>query len=180
VGDQHESAAEGRAEDAEIREMRRVLLAAVEAICPAWLRAQAEDVTQRAIIKVLAARSASRSQPLPRSYLRRVAHTALVDEIRSRRARAHDRPDDAAVAARADTAASLERTLELRRLGQQIVDCLGCVADDRRRAVTLHLQGFARAEVCALLGVSQKRADNLTYRGLDDLRRCLRAKGHGL
>jgi RNA polymerase sigma-70 factor (ECF subfamily) len=178
VGDEHESAAWARADEAQVREIRRAMLAAVRAVCPPWLQAQAEDITQRAMVKVLARRESNDPGALPRAYLRRVAHSALVDEIRQRRVRAHDNPDSRAVAHGVDLQGSPERVLELQRVGRDILGCLQHIVEPRRRAVTLHLQGFSRGEVAELLGCSQKRADNLTYRGLDDLRRCLRTKGH--
>ena len=41
----------------------------------------------------------------------------------------------------------------------------------------LHLQGHSADETGALLGCSRKQAQNLTYRGLADLRGCLVARG---
>jgi RNA polymerase sigma-70 factor (ECF subfamily) len=49
---------------------------------------------------------------------------------------------------------------------------------DRRRAVMLYLQGHSVPEAARLLGWTAKRTENLVYRGLADLRHCLRAKGH--
>jgi RNA polymerase sigma-70 factor (ECF subfamily) len=43
--------------------------------------------------------------------------------------------------------------------------------------VTLHLQGYSVAEAAALLAFGLKQTENLVYRGLADLRRCLAAKG---
>ena len=47
----------------------------------------------------------------------------------------------------------------------------------RRLAVTLHLQGHTVPEAGSLLGWNAKRAENLVYRGLADLRDCLAGKG---
>lgn len=44
-------------------------------------------------------------------------------------------------------------------------------------AVTLHLQGHSVPEVGALLAWTVKKAENLVYRGLADLRSCLSSKG---
>ena len=42
----------------------------------------------------------------------------------------------------------------------------------------LHLQGHSVPDAARLLGWPAKRTENLVYRGLADLRRCLIAKGH--
>jgi RNA polymerase sigma-70 factor (ECF subfamily) len=41
----------------------------------------------------------------------------------------------------------------------------------------MYLHGHSVAEVAALLGWRFKKAENLVYRGLADLRRCLATKG---
>jgi RNA polymerase sigma-70 factor (ECF subfamily) len=55
----------------------------------------------------------------------------------------------------------------------EILACLGQLQERRRVAVTLHLQGYAVGEVASALGWTEKQAENLVYRGLGDLRRCL-------
>jgi RNA polymerase sigma-70 factor (ECF subfamily) len=70
-----------------------------------------------------------------------------------------------------------ERRLQGREAGAAIRDCLGRLVRPRRRAVVLHLQGHSATEVAELLGYGLKRADNLIYRGLKDLRACLGNKG---
>jgi len=62
-------------------------------------------------------------------------------------------------------------------LGLGIRDCLTRLAEQRRAAVLLHLEGFRAEEVSRVLGWDLKRIRNLTYRGLADLRRCLADKG---
>jgi DNA-directed RNA polymerase specialized sigma24 family protein len=48
--------------------------------------------------------------------------------------------------------------------------------DHRRQALTLHLLGYSGPEVAQMLECNGKRAENLTLRGLAQLRECL----HGL
>jgi RNA polymerase sigma-70 factor (ECF subfamily) len=47
----------------------------------------------------------------------------------------------------------------------------------RRHAVTLSLQGHSVPEIGRLLGWTGKKAENLVYRGMADLRECLEGKG---
>ena len=43
--------------------------------------------------------------------------------------------------------------------------------------MTLHLHGFSAEQAARSLGYLLKRVQNLTYRGLAELRKCLRTKG---
>ena len=52
------------------------------------------------------------------------------------------------------------------------------LAESRRLAVTLHLQGHDRRSSATILGWQVKQVDNHKHRGLVDLRRCLEQKGH--
>ena len=64
-----------------------------------------------------------------------------------------------------------------REIGRVIRDCLALMKEERRTAVTLHLLGHSVPETGRLLGWAGKRAENLVYRGLADLRDCLTGKG---
>jgi CHAT domain-containing protein len=54
---------------------------------------------------------------------------------------------------------------------------LGNTAEDRRRAVMLYLLGHTVPQAGELLGFGAKKAENLVYRGLADIRSCLEGKG---
>ena len=73
--------------------------------------------------------------------------------------------------------ANPEQLLRGRETGQAIRDCLQGLIRPRKLAVTLHLQGHTVPEVARVLGWNVKRAENLVYRGLVDLRQCLDLKG---
>ena len=70
-----------------------------------------------------------------------------------------------------------ERAAAGRELGAVIQGCLGRLVRPRRLAVTLHLMGHSVPEAARLLGWSVKRLENLVYRGLADLRGCLKTSG---
>jgi RNA polymerase sigma-70 factor (ECF subfamily) len=76
-----------------------------------------------------------------------------------------------------DTGSNPERNQAGREVGRAIEVCLGGLRQERRMAVTLHLLGHSMAEIAKLAAWNHKRAENLVYRGLDDLRACLTAKG---
>ena len=62
-------------------------------------------------------------------------------------------------------------------IGEGIRDCLQRLLQPRRLALALHLQGHTVQETAQLLRWDFKRVENLTYRGLADLRKCLASKG---
>jgi len=51
------------------------------------------------------------------------------------------------------------------------------LAENRRRAVGLHLRGRTTQEIAGMLGWSEPKARNLVHRGLRDLRGHLRSEG---
>ncbi len=160
--------------------LRAKLERAVGNICPAWLRAQQDDLVQTAMMAVL--RQAARREPdrpFPASYLRRAAYTALVDEIRRLRSRGEvplETVEDQIELI--EGAADPERSSLSSELGREIRDCLQGIAASRRSAVILRLvSDYKVRQIASRMGWRRKQAENLIYRGLQDLRRCLRTKG---
>ena len=164
----------------EIADLRRRLASAVAWICPEWLTAQMEDIVQNCMVQLLRSRNKGEGkQEYPSTYLQRVAHGATVDEIRRHSrwkenlvgtAGTLDGPAPSGITAPDSAAFSAE-------VGKAIRGCLVKLVRSRQLAVALYLQGCTVREVAGLLGWSAKRADNLVYRGLSDLRRCLTRKG---
>jgi RNA polymerase sigma-70 factor (ECF subfamily) len=161
-------------------ELRALLQRAVRRVCPRWLADRSEDLVQVAMIKVLEARRRGEGLgAVPASYFYKVAYTTLIDEIRRLRRRPEvpleDGPGESpALVAGGGNPESLVAASEV---GEAIAACLGALAEPRRLAVTLHLQGHTVSQAAAILGWDAKRTDNLVYRGLADLRHCLESKG---
>lgn len=167
------------------RLLAAALARAVRRQCPAWLASDADDIAQLALAKVMKSDKVGDGKPpLSAFYLHRVAHSALVDEIRRRRRRR-----EVALEAQADTEdqpathepaahGTPESAAALRELGDAVRACLREMKRERRLAVLLHLQGHSVPEAARLLGWVVKSTENLVYRGLADLRQCLMAKGH--
>ena len=167
-------------DNAEAARLHTCILRAVRAVCPNWLGSEIEDLAQAATVKVLerfGPDDATGEAPAAR-YLWRTAHSVVVDEIRRRSRRPtvsiDERPEAAELPAAEGDA---ESALVARRLGAAIRDCLQRLAASRRRAVSLHLVGHTFREISELLALGEKRTENLAYRGLADLRSCLRSKG---
>jgi RNA polymerase sigma-70 factor (ECF subfamily) len=166
----------------DITDLRRELVRVMSFVCPSWLSANRDDLVQAALMRVLPlvnSADPSREHPpkLTRSYLYRAAHSALVDEIRRVRRRRETDLEDAVAERVVGHTADPERQAAAVEIGRAIQACLVAMKEERRLAVTLHLQGHTVAEAAKLLGWTLKRTENLVYRGLGDLRGCLTSKG---
>lgn len=161
-------------------ELQKKLTRAVASACPAWLADKADDIVQVSLMRVMEIRKKSEEdRQFSSSYLWRTAYSALIDEIRRLRRRqevpldegSEDHPEVTV------TAPDPEQSARGREIGKGIQGCLGNLVRPRRLAVTLYLQGHTIPQVARLTGWSPKRADNLVYRGLADLRQCLTERG---
>jgi len=150
---------------------------AVARICPSWLIAERDDLVQTAILRVLEiGRRQGGDRVLKLGYLYRVAHSVLIDEIRRRRRRSEISLSDS-ISERSDGQPGPEHQASINELGRAVRSCLGEVHEHRRLAVALHMQEYTVPECARELGWSQKRTENLVYRGKADLRQRLEARG---
>jgi len=166
--------------DAIAERIRIDVALAIRKVCPRWLRDQADDLTQIATSRVLdRIRATEHLVEFSHGYLYRAVCSALIDEIRKRRRLREvpiDHTNDRAETIACDHPESRFRRRELRAA---IMRCLPKLMTTRRRAVMLHLQGHSIKESACILECDRRRADNLTYRGLADLRSCLTSRGIG-
>lgn len=166
----------GALDSGDVGELRRRLDAAVSRVCSSWSRADQEDLVQAAMLKLMAV--CEENDPLPSSYLHRVAFSAMVDELR-RRGRRPEVPlePDGRSDVQETRAATPEQVATAREIGRGVRACLAAIGGDRRAALTLRLLGFSVPGAARRLGWPAKRVENLVYRGLADLRTCLERKG---
>lgn len=166
-------------------QLHRDLVKAVDRVCPRWMADRADDLVQVALMRVMEVqRKKEGTAELSAFYLKKVAYSALIDEIRRLRRRQEvsleGTAGDEEEAVSYDPAApdpDPERASAGRQAGRAIRDCLGRMVAPRRHAVTLNLQGHSVPEIGRLLGWTAKKAENLVYRGMSDLRGCLGEKG---
>ena len=157
--------------------LRRKLGTAVQRLCPRWLAAEREDLVQTACVRILeSARRVGKGADLNATYLWKTAHSVVLDEVRRVRWR-YERglAEDAGLDAK--DGLDPERRASSLELAAKVRDCLRGLSADRRRAVQLRLAGFAREEMASVLVRDEKQVANLVFRGMEDLRRCLRGKG---
>jgi RNA polymerase sigma-70 factor (ECF subfamily) len=158
--------------DADLRER---LAREVRRYCPARLRGSADDIVQVAWVRLDEARRRDERISGPgASFLAKVAYCATVDEIRRDRRRRE-------VSVETLESMALERapddTLRAREIGRGIRDCMVTLVPSRGMAVTLFLIGHTSPEIGRILGWSLRKTENLVFRGMADLRRCLASKG---
>jgi len=135
--------------------------------CPSDLISLREDLVQTALLKLFE-RGVDRETEAPRaSYVRQVAFTVVIDELRRKRRQEAQR---VALGVRAEAEAAPAE------VGVAIRQCLARLPEARRTAVTLYLQGSRASETARALGWKEKRVENLLYRGLEELRQCLGSK----
>ena len=155
----------------EVRRVLEALRRAIARTCPEELSSSRDDLVQAAQVRLLEIDArAEKTSPRSSSYLWQVAYTTVVDEIRRLR-----RQKAAAEARGGEEPLAPSPRPELRR---DIRACLSGLLAARRAAVVLHLEGFGAEEIAAVLKLNPKSAQNLAYRAIADLRRCLRSKGH--
>ena len=159
-------------------EIRPHIQRTVERLCPRWLRPRCDDIVQVAVLRVLRSREKTEeNRPPPAAFLWKVALAATVDEIR-RAARARESSGDGALPdGPAPPSGEPDQQLAAREIQAGIRDCLVRLAPKRQVAVTLSLIGNSIPEAAKLLGFDEKQTENLVYRGMEDLRNCLRLKG---
>jgi RNA polymerase sigma-70 factor, ECF subfamily len=169
------------AELVDVGGLRQRLARVVDRVCPAWLSAQRDDLVQSALMRVMHLLDRSGpsegNTPFTASYLHKVAHSALVDEIRRVRRRRETDLEEGAGDHHAIGTHDPERIAASTEIGRGIQSCLIHLKHERRLAVTLYLQGHTVVEAAHILDWSPKRTENLVYRGLADLRACLTSKG---
>lgn len=169
----------GRPSGPEIEEFRRRLTGAVGRLCPRWLEREREDLVQASVVRILDVARQTGSFEFNATYLWKTAYAVVLDETRRVRWKFERRLEEGMEPGSGGPEANPESRALASEFVHGVEECLRGLALDRRRAVQLRLAGFAHAEAAGLLGTDEKRISNLIYRGFEDLRACLRAKGFG-
>lgn len=167
-----------------------LLRSAIAQACPKNLGLQFDDIEQEARLRLWRALQAETEIENPASYLYRIALSTTIDAVRrvtSRREEQLQLVRDASEASPGAAGtmqepaenpdASPESVAGRRLLLRKVESALGRLAEDRRRAVGLHLRGFTPPEIAGLFAWSQSKARSLVYRGLRELRERLAAEG---
>ena len=142
----------------------------------------ADDLVQEVRIRVWTVYSGDRNSRLKTSYYYKVVNSAIIDSLRSHRGTlAHSVRSESDGGE--DEPALIERiggeeqgpdsVFDEQRRKTRLLEAIRQLPADRRRAVTLFLQGFTVPEIAELLGCDRNRAHNLAYRGVRALKELL-------
>src|SRR6056297_1997306 len=135
----------------------------------------ADDLVQEVRIRVWTVYSGDRNSRFNTSYYYKVVNSAIIDSLRSHRG-------TLAHSVRSESDGEEDEPALIERLGGEeqgpdsvfdeqqrrarLLEAIRQLPADKRRAVTLFLQGFTVPEIADLLGCDQNRAHNLAYRGV--------------
>ena len=134
-----------------------------------------QDMEQEVRLRLWRALGTSeRIETAKTSYVYQTAMSATLDLIRRRRAR----PEEDLESVEVPTAGS-DTSYEHHELGVRIDGAVDELDEPRNVVVRLHLSGYHREEIAQLLGWTEPKVRNLLYRGLEDLRALLVARGIG-
>ncbi len=137
--------------------------------------ADLDDIEQEIRLKLWSAlKSGKNIRQLP-SYIKRVAYTVTIDQVRRQRMQAPyrealegDPSEDIAAAGRPES--PLERDLERREMSARLREMILRLEGDRGRVLDLYAAGRSVEEICAATGWDKVRVRHLLYRGIEDLR----------
>jgi RNA polymerase sigma-70 factor (ECF subfamily) len=170
--------------DAFVREYGKLLKDVIARTCPGDMGLQCSDIEQDACLRLWRAIQSERDLTSPASYIYRIAVSATIDAVRRVISRheeqlgpASDDDSETAGLPAADPEQSPDRVAERRRVARIVDLAMNRLARNRRTAVELYLQGMGSQEIADLMDWSEAKIRNLVYRGLDDLRKHLRAEG---
>lgn len=172
--------------NAVIEEFGQFLRQSIARLCPQDRGIQFDDIEQEARLRLWRALGSETEIQNLASYIYRIAATATIDAVRRAKVRREEQlhlveDEGEGEGERRPLAEDPERSpvrlTEQRQVIQKVREALVRLPESRCRAVGLHLEGMTSREIANLLGWSEPKARNLTYRGLKDLRCLLRPKG---
>ena len=162
----------------EFEELRAILVRAVRRICPTWMAGQQQDLVQNACLRIVNKYAGTKeSPPLGASYLWKVAHSVVMDEIRRRKRHPEVELETTTQHEPASVHFLPEDGQARTEMNAAITEGLGRLKEGRRWAVLLYLYGFSLKDSAGMLGWNAKRGDNQRYQGLGELRGYLKERG---
>jgi RNA polymerase sigma-70 factor (ECF subfamily) len=120
-------------------------------------------------------------QRVPATYIHRTTVSAMLDLLRRRAARRETATVsiEGRVTLIPPSSVSSDAGVAQHDVELEVSNAIGTIPETRRAVVRMNLAGYSREEIASLLGWSEAKTRNLLYRGLDDLRQALRARGMG-
>ncbi len=135
-----------------------------------------EDIVQEVRVRLWKTMGSEKKITNPKSYIKRVVNSVLIEEIRKARRRQElvVRTGEQELEAKTFR---VEESVTTENPRQIVEEALGALRESRRRATRLFLLGLSIEEISLVFRWSQNKTRNLVYRGLADLKIELSRKG---
>lgn len=170
-----------------VEEYGRFLRQTILRVCPRDLGLQFDEIEQEARLRLWKALESEREIHDLASYLYRIAVSATLDAVRRVKRKREEQLVTEAEEESPQTAQSHQLKVDpmfapdleasRKQIIQRVKEAMARLPDNRRQAVSLHLQGMTTQEIADLLDWTEPKARNLVYRGLNDLRQALKESG---
>ena len=175
-----ESSVEERLESL-MAQFRPALRGAVAKVRSRSFSIDPEEIEQEVRIRLWKVLEADREIRSPESYIYRMAVNATLDVIRRYQRRREDPMEtlehSSERAIHEPRSKSPEIAAQRRETLIKVERALKDLSEERASCVRYYLQGFTSEEIAHLKRWTEPKARNLTYRGLDQLRRLLKLQG---
>lgn len=140
----------------------------------------ADDIEQEVRIKLWKMLESDKSLDFPASYIQKVVATTVIDALRRaevRQAESLDTEVEPAVDPSYAGPMQPDRQAGHGNWGALLLRCIAELPERRRLPVQLALQGFKADEIATMTGCSVAAAQQLSYRGIEDLKIRLKELG---
>lgn len=140
----------------------------------------ADDIEQEVHIKLWKLLESDKNLDFPASYIQKVVATTVIDAIRRadvRHAESLDNDVEPAVDPSYIGPMQPDRQAGHGHWGALLLRCIAELPERRRMPVQLALQGFKADEIAAMTGCTVAAAQQLSYRGIEDLKIRLKELG---
>ncbi|MGD9582394.1 MAG: RNA polymerase sigma factor [Lysobacterales bacterium] len=133
----------------------------------------ADDIEQEVRIKLWKLLDSDKTLDFPASYIQKVVATTVIDAVRRagvRRAESFDPLLEDAIDPCVQGPLAPDRQATHHDWGALLLRCVAELPERRRLPVQLALQGFTAEEIARLAGCTVAAAQQLSYRGIEDLK----------
>ncbi len=152
----------------------------VESHCGRDRGLDADDIEQEVRIKLWKMLESDKTLDFPASYIQKVVATTVIDALRRaevRHAESLDTDVEPAVDPSFSGPMQPDRHAGHGNWGALLLRCIAELPERRRLPVQLALQGFKAEEIATMTGCTVAAAQQLSYRGIEDLKVRLKELG---
>lgn len=163
-----------------LQQYGRRLRMLVEQHCGRVRGLDADDIEQEVRIKLWKMLESDKSLDFPASYIQKVVATTVIDALRRAEVRQADSLDpdvEPVLDPSYSGPMQPDRRADHGDWGALLLRCIAELPLRRRMPVQLALQGFKADEIARLTGCSVAAAQQLSYRGIEDLKIRLKELG---